>query len=330
MVVIILAAGKGTRMKSDKAKVLHEIMGRPMLDYVIETARGIGPRNIYVVVGFQGDRVREFVSGKGVGCITQEEQLGTGHAVSCAEAELREHDGDLLILSGDVPFLRAETLEKLRERHVSSGADLTILTAKVDDPAHYGRIIRDEESWVRRIVEEKDASSNERLIKEINSGIYVGKADLVFRALKEIKTDNVQGEYYLTDAIEIMSRGGFKIAGLTAEKAAEVMGINSRAELADAAVLKRVEINRRLMLSGVTIIDPANTYVEASVKIGRDSIIYPYTILRGRTEIEDGCIIYSFSQVEDSIIRQGSRIGPFAWLKEGKLLEFIKNTGTGR
>ncbi len=312
---IILAAGKGTRMKADKAKVLHEIMGRPMLEYVLDVAEEVAGDGIVVVVGYQAEAVRKRFESRNVRFVDQAEQLGTGHAVMCARQEVSEYEGSVLVLCGDVPFLRGDTVSGLIRRHVEEDASLSILTTIVEDPSHYGRVIKDDTGKVVRVVEERDATAEERLVKEINTGIYCAQSGLLFEALEKTGRGNVQGEYYLTDVAEVMSRGGRKVIGVVTERHEEVIGINTRADLARATGIKRAEINEKWMVGGVTIIDSVNTYIEPSVTLGRDVVIYPYTIITGASTIGGRSIVLPFCHIENSTVGSEARIGPFAVIR---------------
>ncbi len=308
--VLILAAGLGTRMKSNLAKVLHEIGGKPLIAHVCRTAMSLDPRKIYVVVGHQAESVKQAVlnelGAEKVEFVLQTEQLGTGHAVAQARESLQNENSTLLILSGDVPMIRAETLASLIQNHQTHrgrGASGTILTVKLEDPSGYGRVVRDEEGFFDRIVEQKDASEAERKIREINSGIYCFNTKLLFDGLSRIKNDNKQGEYYLTDVPKILREDGEPIALYLHTDFREVSGINNRAELAEIEKTLRKRTVSKLMLDyGVTFIDPKHTYVHTSVKIGRDTIIYPNVTLEGKTEIGDGCVIRSGSRLTDAKI----------------------------
>jgi bifunctional UDP-N-acetylglucosamine pyrophosphorylase/glucosamine-1-phosphate N-acetyltransferase len=243
---LILAAGKGKRMKSDLAKVLHRLGGRPLVHYVVEAAKEAGISRITVVVGHQANKVREALKGQGLEFVKQPELLGTGHAVLQAKEALEGYHGNLLILYGDVPLLRAETIVSLLSKHHKTGASCTMLTTEVDDPAGYGRIIRDAEGYVARIMEEKDASSQEKAIHEINPGIYCFKVDDLFSCLEHVRNDNAQREYYLTDAIAILRSEGKRVAAIKVKDSKEVMGINTHEELAMAEeVLKASEVRIR-------------------------------------------------------------------------------------
>ncbi|MDQ7838210.1 MAG: NTP transferase domain-containing protein [Thermodesulfobacteriota bacterium] len=236
---IILAAGKGTRMKSSRAKVLHEIMDRPMLAYVLDTAERVESSGIYVIVGYQSKAVEAAFVGRSIKFILQHEQLGTGHAVLCAASELSGYSGDVVILCGDVPFLRPETVRGLIQQHIAREAALSVLTTIVDDPGHYGRVIKDGKGNILKIAEDKDATPDEKLICEVNTGIYCAKFPVLIDALRRAGRDNVQGEYYLTDAVHLIKEMGHRVISVITDRQDEVMGINSMAELARAEEMMR-------------------------------------------------------------------------------------------
>lgn len=237
--IIILAAGKGTRMKAAGAKVLEQIGGRPMLAYVLDTAEKIESLGIYVVVGYQSEAVRLAFCNRKIRFVLQAEQLGTGHAVLCVGREMPDYKGNVLILCGDVPLLRLETARMLVEQHLAQQAVLSVLTAVVDDPGPYGRVIKDADGNILRIVENKDAAPEERLVHEVNTGIYCAQFPVLLKALKSVKRDNVQGEYYLTDAVQLIREMGYKVISVTTDRQDEIMGINSRDDLARAAEIVR-------------------------------------------------------------------------------------------
>jgi bifunctional UDP-N-acetylglucosamine pyrophosphorylase / glucosamine-1-phosphate N-acetyltransferase len=344
--ILILAAGLGTRMRSSTAKVLHKLGGRPLISHVCRAALALNPRQIYVVVGHQADIVREVVTKElgedKVQFLTQAEQRGTGHAVMTAREALAEADSTLLILSGDVPLIRAETLGAMIHQHRTHrgrGAACTALTVRLDDPTGYGRIVRDEENQFLKIVEQKDATPEERLINEINAGIYCFATRALFPALSQVQPINAQGEYYLTDVLGILRSSGEDVRTFQHTDAMEVSGINTRAELAEFERILRNRTIRRLMLdSGVTFIDPKHTYISSDVKIGRDTTIYPDTHIEGEAVIGEGCEIRSGTRITNSRIGSGvtikdhcvivdaeiddnCTIGPFAHLRMNAKLE---------
>ncbi len=290
LVAIILAAGKGTRMRSKYPKVLHKVGGKPMLQHVIDAADAAGCSEKGLIVGHEAEMVEAMVGAQGK-IVLQAEQLGTGHAVMQAAQALQGFTGTALILCGDTPLLDGAELKKFCEAHTESGAAATVLTAVMDDPAGYGRILRDADGNVQGIVEQKDATEAQKNIKEINTGIYCMECPQMFDVLATLTNDNAQGEYYLTDVLEKLNQAGARVGGVVTADSDMVMGINSRKQLAAAEGVMRQRILDRLMDAGVTIMDPASTFIESSVKIGRDTVIYPYTWLEGATEIGEDCEI---------------------------------------
>lgn len=333
---VILAAGKGTRMKSKLPKVLHCVCGEPMLGHVIHAANQADVARNIVVVGHGAEEVKEII-GQGVEYVNQLEQLGTGHAVMQAEPLLSNFDGSILILCGDTPLIEAETLKRIVGDHVKKGNAVTVLTADMEDPTGYGRVIRDDTGQVEAIVEHKDADSDQLAISEINTGIYCFQAAKLFASLKEISPANAQGEYYLTDVLAILKKKGDKVGAVKVKDALETMGINNRVQLADAEKVMRRRILNRLMLDGVTIIDPENTYIQRSVTVGPDSVIFPGTILEGNCSLGEECQIGPYSRLKDvqvgngvtiqnstvleSTIGNGAQIGPFAYIRPGTILK---------
>lgn len=290
LVAVILAAGKGTRMKSKLPKVLHKIGGKPMLQHVLDAADAAGAARKVVVVGHEAELVEAMV-GEQAQMALQAEQLGTGHAVMQTEAVLKDFCGTVMIICGDTPLLEAAELKKFYEGHVASQAAATVLTAFMDDPAGYGRIIRDADGNVLGIVEEKDAVLEQKAIKEINTGIYCVEAPLLFEVLAILTCDNAQGEYYLTDVLAKLNAMGKKVGGVATADSDMIMGINSRRQLAEVENIMRQRILNKLMDDGVTIMDPASTFIEKGVEIGQDTVIYPYTWLEGTTKIGEDCQI---------------------------------------
>ncbi|PLY07760.1 MAG: bifunctional UDP-N-acetylglucosamine diphosphorylase/glucosamine-1-phosphate N-acetyltransferase GlmU [Desulfuromonas sp.] len=311
---VILAAGKGTRMKSECAKVLHELAGAPMVHYPLAAAREVGAEPRVLVVGHQGEAVEAAMAGPGVSFVTQQEQLGTGHALLCAAEALQGFQGDLLLLCGDVPLVRSETLKALLNYHREQSAAVTVLTATLEDASGYGRIVREGEA-LAAIVEEKDADAEQKAIREINTGLYVFSAPYVFEALQHVGCDNAQGEYYLTDVVAAARGAGHRVRALAVEEAIETLGVNDRSQLAEAAAVMRQRINRAQMLAGVTLPDPAATYIDAGVSIGADSLVHPGAHLRGTTKLGRNCI------VEPGVVVSDCRIGDGVHLKVGSVLE---------
>lgn len=340
--VLVMAAGLGTRMKSNRAKVLHELAGRPLIAHVVQTAQTLDPKTILVVVGHQAEEVQQAVLAE-VGNLAsfalQAQQRGTGDAVESARAALEKSDSLVLVLSGDVPLIRAETLRKLIEHHRATGAACSILSVRLENPTGYGRIIRDKQDRFQKIVEQKDASEEERKVREINSGIYCFEASDLFDALKRIEPKNQQGEYYLTDVAEILKSTGRKVEVFIHNDARELSGINTRAELAEFENLLRRNAIRRLMVeSGVTFIDPSHAYVSPEAEIGRDTIIYPGVTIEGKSVIGESCVIRfgaritdsrvgdnvvvkDHSLIVDSEIASNCAVGPFAHLRMNATLE---------
>ncbi|HEV2835047.1 MAG TPA: bifunctional UDP-N-acetylglucosamine diphosphorylase/glucosamine-1-phosphate N-acetyltransferase GlmU [Pyrinomonadaceae bacterium] len=337
-----MAAGLGTRMKSRRAKVLHELAGRPLIAHVVRTAQSLDPETILVVVGHQAEEVEQAALaevGELASFVVQEKQRGTGDAVESARARFEATDSLVLVLSGDVPLIRAETLRNLIQHHRATGAACSILAVRLENPTGYGRIVRDEQGNFQKIVEQKDATEEERKVREINSGIYCFEAADLFRALKRVEPKNEQGEYYLTDVAEIILSTGRKVEVFTHSDPREVSGINTRAELAEFENLLRRNAIRRLMIeAGVTFIDPSHAYISPEAEIGRDSIIYPDVTIEGKSVIGDNCVIRAgvritnsrlgdnvtvkdHSIIVDSEVASNCSVGPFAHLRMNATLE---------
>ncbi|HXG58419.1 MAG TPA: bifunctional UDP-N-acetylglucosamine diphosphorylase/glucosamine-1-phosphate N-acetyltransferase GlmU [Thermoanaerobaculia bacterium] len=337
--VVILAAGLGTRMKSATVKVLHRAAGRPIIDYVLDLAAAVCNRPPVMVVGHQREAVRQCVGDRARFAV-QEEQLGTGHAVLQA-APVLERDGiggkQVLILSGDVPLTRPETLRRLLEEHAAKKNALTLLSVRLGDPGMYGRIVRDASGDVVRIVEAKDASGDEKRIDEVNAGIYVFEAGDLFANLRRLSTDNAQGEYYLTDLIAILRAAGRRVGAVMAGDPVEALGVNSRADLAviEAEIQRRVV--ERLMAEGVTFRNPSTVVIDSTVQIGNDTVVYPFVTLEGSTRIGSGCVIEpgvhladvvagdgvhikTGTVAEGSTIESETTVGPYAHLRPGTRL----------
>ena len=337
-----MAAGLGTRMKSKRAKVLHELGGSPLIAHVVRAAQALEPRSIFVIVGHQAEEVERAVVAE-VGelgrFVVQEKQRGTGDAVESARSVLENSDSLVLVLSGDVPMIRVETLRKFIEHHNNTGAACSILSVRLENPTGYGRIIRDESDAFKKIVEQRDATDDERQVREINSGIYCFEAKALFGALRKVEPKNEQGEYYLTDVAEIILASGGKVSVYLNNDAREVSGINTRAELAEFENLIRRSAIRRLMIDGgVTFIDPSHAYISAEAQIGRDTVIHPNVTIEGKTVIGEGCVIRAGARISnsrladsvvvkdhcvivDSQIESNCSVGPFAHLRLNALLE---------
>ena len=342
--VMILAAGLGTRMKSRRAKVLHEVAGRPLVCHVVRAAFELAPEALFVVVGHQADEVERAVRDEAarlvergsastdLQVVLQHEQRGTGHAVMAGRDKLIGRLDPLIIVAGDSPMIESATLKRLVEMHAAEKNDATMLTVRMEDPTGYGRIIRDADGKFLRCVEQKDGSSEDLSVKEVAVSIYCFNPDALIEGLESLKTDNAQGEYYLTDVPRILLVRGRRVGLVCHDDADEVAGINTRIELADLDRKLREKKLRRLMLSGVTIIDPGSTYVHEDVEIGQDTIVHPQVIMEGDTRIGSDCVVQSWTRlrnsrigdgvtirnscvIEDSTIRDGATIGPFARLR---------------
>ncbi|MGD9561681.1 MAG: bifunctional UDP-N-acetylglucosamine diphosphorylase/glucosamine-1-phosphate N-acetyltransferase GlmU [Pyrinomonadaceae bacterium] len=308
--VLVLAAGLGTRMRSGLAKVLHKLDGRPLISHVCRTAAALAPENIYVVIGHQGDEVKTAVlselDGQSVVFVTQEQQLGTGDAVNAARSFLGESESTLVVLSGDVPMIRHQTLADLiqhHHRHLERGATCTIMTVRLSDPTGYGRVVRDDQSLFRRIVEQKDANEDERQINEINAGIYCFDTKKLFSALKAVKNNNAQGEYYLTDVPALLTDAGEDVAIFQHSDPQEIEGVNNRVQLADLErLICRRTISRLMLDSGVSFIDPKNAYISSDAVIGPDTVIHPNVTIEGTTKIGSRCEIRSGSRLVNAMI----------------------------
>ena len=341
--VLILAAGEGTRMRSSIAKVLHEANGRSMLGHVLDATRPLDATVTCVVIGHQRERVRDHIAAghQDVRTAIQDEQHGTGHAVRVALEQLAAQQvevdaGTVMVLTGDTPLLTASTLQALHWTHAHSGAAATVLTAIVADASGYGRIVRDGDGAVLGIVEHRDATDEQRAIREFNSGIYVFDLALLRGALTRLTTDNAQGEEYLTDVLSILRADGHRIAASVVLDADEVMGVNDRVQLALASRLLRDRVNERHMRAGVTIIDPATTWIEAGVEIARDVVIEPNTHLRGATRIDEGALVGPDTMLRDCTVGAGASVvkshavgavigprasvGPYTYLRPGTVL----------
>ncbi|MGI6588131.1 MAG: bifunctional UDP-N-acetylglucosamine diphosphorylase/glucosamine-1-phosphate N-acetyltransferase GlmU [Peptococcia bacterium] len=339
-VAVILAAGLGTRMKSKEPKVLHQVAGVPMVAHVLAALQQVGVEDVIIVLGHQGEKVQKAL-GQGYRYVYQQEQLGTGHALLQALPLLQEYSGgNCLVLCGDTPLLSGKTLQKLKARHLQTGAKATVLTAMLVDPSGYGRIIKGVEG-IKKIVEEKDASTEEKKVKEINTGAYCFDLDSVKEGLKKLTPANAQGEYYLTDLIKFLVDRNERVETFVLENSHEALGVNNRLQLAEAEAYWRRKILKEQMLQGVTIIDPEHTYVGKMVKIGQDTILYPGVILEGATTIGENCQIGPYTRIVDSFVGadcsinnsflleskvgRGCIIGPYSYLRPGtELVEKVK------
>ncbi len=321
---VILAAGRGTRMRSEVPKILHEILERPMIDYVLDLPKAVGAAKTIVVLGYKHEVVKKAIKDN-VKFVIQRSLLGSGDAVNQAKSELSDFDGDVLVLCGDAPLVKEETIRELLNAHRSTKSSCTILTTFLKDPTSYGRIVRDDEGRVIKITEELDATIFEKAIEEINVGAYFYKSKDLFKALSMVKNNNKKNEYFLTDTIGIIARSGKKIETYTTKDTDEIIGINSRIELAKAESVTRRRVLDSFMLSGVTIKDPANTYIASNVKIGIDSIIYSHTIIESGVIIGKNCKIGPFARIRPgSSIADNSEIGNFVEVVRTKVGENSK------
>jgi bifunctional UDP-N-acetylglucosamine pyrophosphorylase/glucosamine-1-phosphate N-acetyltransferase len=311
LAAVVMAAGIGTRMKSATPKHLHPLLGRRMVDWVVEAARGADVERIVVVASPQTVDLLD-----GVETAVQEEPRGTGDAVRCARAALDGFGGDVLVLNGDVPALRSETLRALVDTHREAAAAATVLSFEPSDPGAYGRVVRDGDGRLARIVEAADASREELAVREVNSGIYVFRAEKIWPALERLEPQNAQGELYVTDTLGLLVADGDPCSVLLADDPLEAEGVNTRVELAAAAASLRDRINEEHMLAGVTIVDPSSTWIETGVEIQPDVVIQPYTVIRGGVRIETGAEVGPFAYVRPvSVIGEGAKIGTFVEVK---------------
>lgn len=305
--VVVLAAGQGTRMKSKLFKVMHPVMGRPMVGHVVQSALDAKVDRVITITGFGAEVIKDYL-GETSEYVFQEEQLGTAHAVEQARDLLGNEEGTTVVLSGDTPLITADTIAALMDFHEKEDAKATVLTAMADDPFGYGRVIRTEDSSVDKIVEEKDATEEERAVQEINTGTYCFDNKALFETLTKVDNDNAQGEYYLPDVIEILKNQGEVVGAYTLENMDEALGVNNRVALSEATQIMRERINIEHMVNGVTLIDPNNTYIEKDVKIGQDTVVEPGTYLKGNTVIGKDVFIGMNSTIEDSKIADNVQV----------------------
>ena len=318
LTTVILAAGEGKRMRSRQPKVLHELCGRPLITYPLRLARTLADR-IVLVVGPEADTMATVV-GDGVAIVEQRERLGTGHAVLQARVQCQSAAGPILVLPGDMPLLSVETIERLVGHHTSTGAAATILTAVVDRPHGYGRVLR-QGGRVKRIVEDRDATDDEKRVAEINTSVYCFDGGRLWRALEQVKPDNDQGEYYLTDVIGLLARAGGRVEAISVEDPDEAHGVNDRRQLAAVAAIQRRRIVDRHMLAGVTILDPATTYIDETVAIGADTVIYPNVVIDVASEIGGDCVIGLGSHIRASRLGDRVTVKPYCVLTEAVVEE---------
>lgn len=337
--VIILAAGQGVRMKSKVPKVLHKVIDKTMIDYVIEASKEAGINDICVVVGHQSAMVKAMI-GDDVKFAVQKEQLGTGHAVMQAESFIQEN-GNVLVLYGDTPLITADTIKKLIDIHIKDDNAVTVVSSILDNPEEYGRIIRSEDNKFNKIIEFKDCNDEQKMIKEINTGVYVFKENELRDALNKINNNNSQKEYYLTDTLEIIKNKSLSVGIMISDDNEEFLGVNSKLQLSQITDIMKKRINSKLMIEGVTIVDSNNTYIGKDVEIEADTVILPGTYIEGKTKIGTDCIIGPNSRITSSLIKDGvtvqasvllnaevdnyTTIGPFAYLRpNSKIGEHVR------
>ena len=324
-IAVILAAGRGTRMKSDKPKVMHKLLGRAMISYVVDSVRSVNASEIIAVTGYGSDRVEEFLKSTNIKTAQQKKLLGSADAVSAAAKKIKNKSGNILIVYGDTPLVRKETVKKLLDKHNETDASLTLITAVLRNPTGYGRIIRNTAGKILKIAEETEIRSSGKEIREINVGTCCFKSEDLFGSLKEVGCDNAKKEYYLTDAVKILADKGKKIESITLEDSDEMIGVNSRVELAEAASVIKRRILNELMMSGVTIQDPATTTIYPGVKIGKDTIIYPNTVIESDVVIGDFCHIGPFAHLRGGTkVGEKCEIGNFVELVRTEVGDFTK------
>ena len=331
--IVIMAAGKGTRMKSKLPKVLHKAAGKSMLDHVIDSAIKLNPSKILVIVGFEAQTVINSYDNRfPITWVEQKEQLGTGHAVMQVIPHLKDYNGEIMLLSGDVPLLSTSTMLQILKSHQENNSHCTILTTVIDNPYGYGRIIKNENNHVTKIVEQKDATDFEKTVREINSGTYCFNWKNLEKYLLQLTPQNAQGEYYLTDTIQMFVGNNLKVNSFITNDMNQILGVNDRLTLSKIARIMKNQINENLMMSGVTIIDPETTYIDANIEIGADTTIYPNTIIEGKSVIGESCLLgpnthivnsiidnnceIVYSSVSDSEIGDSTKVGPFARIRE--------------
>ena len=342
--VLVLAAGKGTRMKSGIPKILHPILGMPMIHYVVNTVSSIKPDRLLMVIGSDGERIKNNLDKFAIEYVYQQAQLGTGHAVNSAKAALLKFNGNILIINGDFPLITTKTLKSFVSKHSKGKSILSILTTELTNPTGYGRIIRGAKGDLIEVVEEKDCTQSQKQLKEINSGLYLVQSGYLWKLLGEISSDNSQNEYYLPDIVRLSIKNGYKVSSYKSPDPDEVMGVNDRAQLCIAETILKMRINKSLMLGGVHIIDPESTYISPGVKIGRDTSVYPNSFLVGNTVIGKNTIIGPSCWIEDasigndvqirmncyvekSVVSDNVIVGPFAHVRPDTLISSNSKIG---
>ena len=318
---VILAAGVSSRMNTMLPKVLHEVCGRPMLSYVLDACRAVDVEKIYVVVGYGADQVKERYGGHDdIVWVTQAEQKGTAHAVMCCKDELAGFDGDTLVLCGDGPLIRKETLKTLVDKHDSEQSATTLATAVLDDPSGYGRICRDSYGNIQGIVEDSDCDKKQLAIQEVNPSYYLFKNKILLEALEKVEPNNVKNEYYITDVLAIVLAAGHKVVAITAVRPEEAIGVNSRRQLSEVGRIMQDRVQDELMDGGVTIVDPDNTWIDARAQIGQDTVIEPFTYIHGIANIGKSCRIGPFAYLRnDTVIEDDVVLGVFTEVKDSVL-----------
>jgi bifunctional UDP-N-acetylglucosamine pyrophosphorylase/glucosamine-1-phosphate N-acetyltransferase len=323
---VILAAGKGVRMGSEKSKVLHPLCGKPLLSYVIACARETNMNPIHTIIGHGAEKVKAAFSGENLKWVLQEKQMGTAHAISLAAPLLRDSSGTLVVLCGDAPLITAETLNKLVSLHeMNKDTAVTVLSGIVNSPNQYGRLIRNATGQLMAIIETSNATEEQLRINEINSGIYAFNPQKLFDAIKEVKPNSKNGEYYLPDVVSLLAKKGERVEVLVAQDATECLGINSREELAKANRIMEERIQKKLINQGVLIIDPSKTYIEADVNIGTDTVIFPFTVIRSGVKIGANCEVGPFSHLRTgTVLKDHAEVGNFTETKKTKIGEHSK------
>lgn len=356
LAVLVLAAGKGTRMKSRIPKILHPILGIPMIKYVLNSVNELKPDRVVMVVGREDDRIQHALENYKIVYALQSEQLGTGHAAKCAESAFKRFNGNILIINGDFPLITSKTLKNFVKNHIKNESKLSLLTTELEHPSGYGRIIRDSVGNLVDVIEEKDCTSSQKKIKEINSGSYLLEAKILWKFLEKISDVNAQNEYYLPDIVRISLSDGFKVSAYISKNSEEIMGVNDRYQLSLAESAMKMRINKRLMQAGVQVIDPDSTYISPLVSIGQDTIIYPNSFVMGNSVIGNNSVIGTSSWIEGSkigknvhikmncylercVVSDNAQIGPFAHIRpdtvissNSKIGNFVelKNSKIGR
>jgi bifunctional UDP-N-acetylglucosamine pyrophosphorylase/glucosamine-1-phosphate N-acetyltransferase len=325
-VAIILAAGVSKRMNTKIPKVLHEVCGRPMLSYVLDACRGVGVEKIYVVIGYNSEKVKEqFSDANDIIWVLQPEQKGTAHAVMCCKEHLKDFGGQTLLLCGDGPLIRAETLKTVVAKHEAEHAAATLATAILEDPTGYGRIVRDAYGNIEGIVEHSNCTTEQLKIQEVNPSYYLFDNKILFEHAQQVQPDKVKGEFYVTDALTMIIESGHKVVAVTAVRPEEAISVNSREQLSDTGKIMQRRIQKRLMETGATIIDPPNTWIDAKVKIGQDTVIEPFCCIFGEVSIGQNCRIGPFVY-----LRNGEKIGDGVMLEAGYSNIERQETGNGR